>query len=159
MQAHRRRAAAAHSGYLLACSHLLPVADQQFLIVAIGGNVVIVMFNQNQVAIATQLAAGIHHPACACRINRRSALAANINAFITARRAGENGSTTLPLAGQRQQREPAGGTITFGALAFVTLRVAAVFLRAGSVLRVRAEDAALLLAEGFTLNDCPTASV
>lgn len=84
MQAHRIGVATSHRGYLLANLHVLTVIDHHFVIMGIGADVILTVFNHDQITVAAELITDVHHFTGPCRIDRLAARAGNINPLITA---------------------------------------------------------------------------
>ena len=73
----------AHFRNFLAAPHRLVFLDQQCLVVRIGGQKGVVVLQNNEIAIAPQTGARIHHPPVSRRKNRVSGFTGNIVALVT----------------------------------------------------------------------------
>ena len=74
--------ATAHFGNLLPLAHRLIFFDQQGLVVGIGGQVSVVVLENDQVAIAAQTSPNINNPAVGGSDDRVARDAANVEAFV-----------------------------------------------------------------------------
>lgn len=81
MQLHPVSIAAAHFGNLLTLSHRLAFLDQHRLIVCIGGEVSVVVLEDDQVAVTAQAGTGIHDAASGCSHNGVASLPPNVNSL------------------------------------------------------------------------------
>ena len=77
-------AGAADCGDFFSAAHFLPLFDQNFVVVGIGRNPAVVMFDQNQVAETFKFVAGISHGACVGTFDRRAERRFDIDAVIVA---------------------------------------------------------------------------
>src|SRR3990167_6101298 len=82
MQFHPIRIGAAHFSYFLTLAHCMIFLDQQCLVVRVGRQEGIVVFEDDQVAIPTQPRTGVDHPSIGCRQNRISRFATNVIALV-----------------------------------------------------------------------------
>lgn len=113
MQLHRVRPGIAHRRNLLPRLHVLPVVHQHCVVMRVGRDVVLAMFNHDQITVPAQLITDVYHLSCAGSVDRRTARRRNIYPFVAPSER-EYGATTFPLAGQIQQRWPTGGHEDFG---------------------------------------------
>ena len=81
MQHVARRAAAAHLGDLLAGLHQLALVDQARAVVAIGGQPLVAVLEDHQLAVADQAGTGIHHHPVGGGAHRLPALAGDVDAL------------------------------------------------------------------------------
>jgi len=84
VQEHRIGAGAAHGADLLPRLHILAVAHQRGVVVRIGGNKVFAVLNHDQVAVAAQLVADVHHFALGGSVDRLAAFAGDVDALVAA---------------------------------------------------------------------------
>src|SRR5574343_1502975 len=82
VQLHAVGVAVAHLGDLFAAAHLLVFLDQQLLVVGVSRQVGVVVLEDDQVAIAAQACAGIHHLAVGRGQHRVAGLACDVHALV-----------------------------------------------------------------------------
>lgn len=76
-------------------------------------NVIFTVFNHDEITVATQLVAHIHHLSCTRGVNRCTR-GAEISIPLLPPSAVEYGMITFPVVGHNQQRCPTGGQEDFG---------------------------------------------
>ena len=98
VQLHALAVAVAHGGNALAAPHGLAFAHEQALVVAVGGEVGLVVLHDDEVAVAAQAGTAVHHFAVGSGHNGLAGGAADVDALFTAAEAGEDvaGGGALP---------------------------------------------------------------
>jgi len=81
MQHVARRAGAPHFGNGLSGPDLLTFGDQTFAIVPVGGQKLIVVLDDDQLAVANQSGTGIHHDAAGCGMHDLTCRPGDIDAL------------------------------------------------------------------------------
>ena len=90
VQLHALAVAVAHGGNALAAAHGLAFAHEQALVMAVGGEVGLVVLHDDEVAVAAQAGTAVHHFAVGSGHDGLAGGAADVDAFFTAAEAGED---------------------------------------------------------------------